>query len=100
MVTGPVISDQNGDGRSDYAIGGNLVAVPGGYYKIVMARGADELPAILAFLYPNAKGGRAKRHLTSVDRIEDLTEIDFFSDLEDATEDKLEAIVPESLWAQ
>ena len=53
-----------------------------------------------AFLMPQdvSPGAGPKRFLTSVDEIEKRTGLDFFTALEDPTEEALEAQVPGDIW--
>ncbi|MDC1106658.1 DNA/RNA non-specific endonuclease [Prolixibacteraceae bacterium] len=84
VVTGPVLKP------GLRIIGKNKVAVPNYYYKIIY----DLTPPqkVIAFLMPNKecpKGFMA--YQTSIDNIEKVTNIDFFSELPDSKENKLEA---------
>lgn len=85
VVTGPVL--EKGIVKS---IGSNQVGVPGKYYKVILDYQKPEFKAI-AFLLPN-KGSSRKlaSFATSVDRIEEETELDFFSELPDSLENALE----------
>ncbi|MFM1875640.1 MAG: hypothetical protein RL266_1377 [Bacteroidota bacterium] len=86
VVTGPVLKD----GLA--TIGENKVSVPAQYYKIVLDLTGDEHKAI-AFLMPNDHCAYpVSGYVTSVDEIEILTGLDFFSTLDDAEESKLEAM--------
>lgn len=90
VVTGPVFKDNIG------RIGVNQVTVPGYYYKIVYSPSDQQM---IAFLLPNKKGENALTHyVVSVDSIEALTGIDFFSQMDDTLEDQLEAGVSLSAW--
>jgi endonuclease G len=90
VVTGPVFKDNIG------RIGVNQVTVPGYYYKIVYSPSDQQM---IAFLLPNKKGENAlDYYVVSVDSIEALTGIDFFSQMDDTLEDQLEAGVSLSAW--
>jgi len=84
VVTGPILSS----GLSK--IGPNGVSIPKYYYKIVLD---DVLPEInsFAFLLPNAKSNQPLAdYLVSIDSIEKITKIDFFYNLDDKIENKIE----------
>ena len=85
VVTGPVFTDSLG------VIGGNEVTVPSAFYKILlMFRGNDIVPA--AFLMPNKKlEQELASFVVSIDSIEELTLVDFFSGLPNALETEVEA---------
>lgn len=71
-------------------IGEEDVDVPRYYYKII-ARGAQDNPKILAFLFLGKESTKPLRQFTvSVDEIEKRTGIDFFENLPDELEARLE----------
>lgn len=86
VVTGPVLKaglKQQGE---------NKVSIPEQFYKIVLDLEGDEKKAI-AFLMPNAHCTYpVSGYVTSVDEVEKLTGLDFFSSLDDTEESKLEAM--------
>ncbi len=55
---------------------------------------------MLAFVIPqNVRGNEPlERFITNVDRVETLTGFDFFYDLEDSVENRLEAQIDPSQW--
>ena len=67
------------------------IAIPESYYKIAYFPKTQEM---WAYLIPNfsQKGRKLQEFLVSVDEIETLTGIDFYSQLPDALEDRLEAL--------
>lgn len=86
VVTGPVLKE----GLKKQ--GGNQVSIPEQFYKIVLDLDGDEKKAI-AFLMPNDYCAYpVSGYVTSIDTIEKLTGLDFFSSLDDAEENKLEAM--------
>lgn len=86
VVTGPVLKE----GLEKQ--GANEVSIPAQFYKIVLDLTGDEKKAI-AFLMPNDHCAYpVSGYVTSVDEIEKLTGLDFFSSLDDAEEAKLEAM--------
>jgi endonuclease G len=73
----------------DTFIGENRVAVPTHFYKVMLAD-----TAICAFLMPNQHGqldGAPEDYLVTVDLVETLSGLDFFSALPDSLENLLEA---------
>lgn len=84
------------------------VAVPDALFKIVVRETSSGFQ-VLPFIYPQ-KGEHYKRssgedweydhtpYLTSVDVIEAVTGLDFFTSLEDENEAKLESRIPIELW--
>lgn len=82
VVTGPVFKENKGSI-------GRKITVPGYYYKIVYSPGKQQM---IAFLLPN---GKAETDLYSfvvpVDSIETVTGIDFFPQLPDTLQMRLEA---------
>jgi endonuclease G len=84
VVTGGVLSE------SLPTIGRDKVAVPNYFYKIIFnnAKGNSKM---IAFLIPNAKSDQPLySFVVSVDAIEKMTGIDFFPNMEDGIESKLE----------
>ena len=91
VVTGPVFKDNKGQ------IGLEEVLVPGYFFKIIYDKTGD--PKIIAFLFPNAKSDRPLTDFTvSTDEVEKFTGYDFFSQLPDEIETKLESTVDLSGW--
>lgn len=82
VVTGPVFKDNLGK------IGHNQVTVPGNYYKVVYFPKEKKM---LAFIIANkANDGGVEKYMTTVDDVEKITGIDFFAQLPDDLENKLE----------
>lgn len=85
VVTGPIFKDNKGD------IGDNHVTIPGYYYKIAYCPVEEQM---IAFVMPNEKLTKPiESYVVPTDYVEQMTGIDFFSQLEDGLEDKLEASV-------
>ncbi|MDW7695089.1 DNA/RNA non-specific endonuclease [Flammeovirgaceae bacterium SG7u.111] len=79
-------------------IGENEVAVPKYFYKIVFDVSGSDIKSI-AYLMPNmASDEELEYYIVSVDRLEELTGIDFFPALPDSLEDKLEEKSTPDLW--
>ena len=69
-------------------IGKNNVSVPDQFYKIIYDAKNQKM---FAYLMPNKKIESREKYVVTVDAIEALTGIDFYADLSDDLEDKLEA---------
>ncbi len=91
VVSGPVLTDNM------EVIGVNKVAVPLHYYKVIYSPTKGEM---IAFLMPNEN---VKEPVSScavtVDKIEKITNIDFFYALPDSLEQQLEAYIDKSKWS-
>lgn len=94
VVTGPILSNNMP------RIGETGVAVPGAFFKVILAPKASPQRAI-AFIYPNetARGGM-DRYAVSVDDVETRTGLDFFSALPDKVENRVEAQCDLNEWNQ
>lgn len=91
VVTGPVFKENKG------SIGLDEVAVPGYFFKIIYDE--TDSPKMLAFVLPNAKSDRPLTDFAvTTDEAEKLTGYDFFSQLPDELENKLESRVDLSGW--
>jgi len=91
VVTGPVFNDNKG------TIGQDNVLVPGYFFKILYEE--TDQPKIIAFVFPNRKSDRPLTDFAvPVDEAEKLTGFDFFSQLPDELENKLESRVDLSGW--
>lgn len=82
VVTGPVFND-------NIAVIGDGVTVPGYYYKVIYDAANERMIGFLLQHSDNAKS--IKENVVPVYIIEAKTGIDFFSQLEDSKEDKLES---------
>ncbi len=84
IVTGGILEN------SAKTIGSEKVTVPNYFYKIILDFQEPEIKAI-AFLIPHENSEKTLyKFVTSIDKIEELTGIDFFPKLEDSVENKLE----------
>lgn len=80
-------------------IGYEKVAVPDYFYKILLDYTQSEVKAI-AFLVPHRDSDKPLyEFVTSIDKIEELTGIDFFPALPDTLENKLEADADYKKWS-
>ena len=85
IVCGPIY---NGT-RNEY-IGDHRVKVPDAFFKVILIN-HDRKQAALGFYFENEAGERPlSEYLVSVDKLEDMTGLDFFSALPDEIENRLE----------
>ncbi|NBK21710.1 MAG: DNA/RNA non-specific endonuclease [Spirochaetia bacterium] len=93
VVTGPILTD--GPYKT---IGKNKVAVPKHYYKVILDYAEPDFKAI-AFVLPNeGSGERLESFATTVNEVEQLTNLDFFPKLPDRIEEKLEGSFSVAAW--
>ncbi len=93
VVTGPVLN-----GKFQKTIGTNKVTVPLFFYKVILDCKKPELKAI-GFILPNEGSRRSLiEFAVTVDKVEQVTGLDFFSRLPDKIEIELESNVDVSLW--
>lgn len=92
IVTGPIFIDNKG------SIGPDKVTVPGFYYKVIYDPTGNK--KMIGFIMPNEKGASKilSDYTFSVVYIEEVTKIDFFHDLPDSLEFKLERKIDLKLW--
>ena len=93
VVTGPVLNNICG------SIKNGTISVPCSYYKIVFKDNGNEKDAIALLLNNQGSSSSLKSFVTSIDNIEALTGIDFFSGLSDDIENKLESTINTSSWS-
>ncbi|MFD2915990.1 DNA/RNA non-specific endonuclease [Psychroserpens luteus] len=93
VVTGGVLQ---GDMKT---IGDEKVSVPNQFYKVLIDNNTGKTKMI-AFLMPHKNSNQPLyKFVVSVDAIEELTGIDFFAELEDSIENKLEASSSYKDWS-
>ncbi len=93
VITGGVL---NGDMKS---IGDENVSVPNQFYKVLIDVNSGDTKMI-GFLLPHQDSDKPLyEFVVSVDKIENLTGIDFFPELEDLIENKLEASSSYKAWS-
>ena len=81
------------------AIGDENVSVPNQFYKIILDNNKGKIK-VIAFLIPNKNTNKPLyKFVVSVDKIESLTGIDFFPELPDDIETKLEASSNYKNWS-
>jgi len=90
VVTAGVLTSNSGH------IGANKVTIPKSYYKVIYAPKSQKM---IGFVLPNVKSNQPlQSFVVSVDEVERRTGIDFFPQLDDAIEGKLEAQSNSSDW--
>lgn len=93
IIAGPIYSSP-----SPETIGSTKVAVPDAFFKVILAPYASPVRSI-GFVYPNMKcPGNMESYATSVDEVERITHLDFFSSLPDSLEDKVESAASFKEW--
>lgn len=91
IVSGPIM------GPNMQTIGKNEVCVPNHVYKVIYRAG--ERPSAIAFIIPNFRAeGTFLSYAVSVDVLEKETGLDFFHELPDKIESKIEARFNASDW--
>lgn len=90
VVTGPILG-------GNVSIGITGIRIPSSFYKIVFKDGTN--PKVIAYLISNrGSSDSIKTFTVSVDNIESLTCIDFFPQLEDGIENRIEKDVNYNGW--
>lgn len=93
VITGPVLTR---DIRE--TIGPNEVAVPEEYYKVILDYTQPGLKGI-AFIMPNEISTKPLMdYSVPIDEIEEITGLDFFPEIPDEDEEKLESEIDKSGW--
>ena len=95
VITGPVF-----DTHSEYLKSNHAIEIPDAFYKIYMAQSESGKWEALAFLVPQTAQGKDSLHqyVTRIDDIENVTGLDFFSELDDNFENSLEAAMDYESW--
>ena len=89
IACGPIF-----DNKSPKRIGENKVGVPDRFFKVVLIYNRKN-PMAMGFLFNNkAHSQDLKKYMVTVDSIESITGLDFFSKLPDSIENKIEAEIP------
>ena len=84
--------------NSDYeTIGSGEVGVPDAFFKVVLYYGKK--PKALGFIYPNnGESHKIQHYVTTVDDVEEKTGIDFFHNLPDDIEARVESVADINKW--
>lgn len=91
LACGPVLSD-----APFGTFGPNKISIPQRYYKVVLDVSGER--AIGFVFRNNVASGALKAFAVSVDEVEKLTGIDFFTELEDGLESKVESSSDFTKW--
>ena len=92
VVTGPVLPK-----TKTLTIGANKVTVPSAYYKVIYDRSPPE--KMLGFVLPNEGSSRPlKDFAVTVDKVEEITGLDFFSELPPEKQAQLEGSITVNAW--
>lgn len=93
IVAGPIYSDTD-----KKRIGTSGVRVPGAYYKVIAAPFQSE-PRGIAFVYPNMSApGNMENYVMTIRDVEKLTGLDFFYNLPEDIEEKVENVASFREW--
>ena len=93
VVTGGILDGSYQD------IGYNDVTVPTHYYKVILDYEKPEQKAI-AFILPNEKGTKSlEKYAVSIDKVEESTGIDFFHEIPQRIESRLEGSLSSDEWS-
>jgi endonuclease G len=93
VVTGPVLDKQ------DYPrIGPHKVAVPERFFKVILDYREPEIKAVAIILNNSADAQTIPASVCSVDEAERITGLDFFPNLPDPEEQRLESTIDPKLW--
>ena len=100
VITGNICMDADSSRTqpTEY-IGTDSVAVPTHCFKAVLLRDEHGTYHMYAFLLPNQREyipGKPADYLVTVDRLEYITGYDFFPALDDAEENSLESVIPDT----
>ena len=95
VLTGPIFK-----GAIKRLKNGWNIEIPSAFYKIYALPQLSGTPRVLAFIMPQKVNGKEPltQFLSTVDEVEKQTGLDFFTDLEDTLEDKLEAEIEFKSW--
>jgi endonuclease G len=96
VITGPVFT-----GSTERLSSSWRVEIPDAFYKMYITEAKPNQPSkVLAFIVPQTIRGNESlsQFVTSIDTIEAQTGLDFFSDLDDVIEDRLEASIEPQAW--
>lgn len=93
IVAGPIYTADDTE-----TIGENAVKVPSAFFKVLLAPYSEPMRSI-GFVYPNMRcGGNMSNYATTVDEVERITGMDFFSALPDEMEEAVESTVSFKDW--
>lgn len=89
IACGPIF-----DSKSQKRIGEHKVAVPDRFFKVVLIYNRKN-PIAMGFIFKNiAHSQDIDKYMVTVDSVENVTGMDFFSKLPDNVENRIESIIP------
>ena len=92
IVCGPIMEQQSA------TIGKGQVNVPQRFFKVILIPYVDH-PRAIGFIFPNQRSVNPLRsYAVTVDSVERVTRMDFFSALPDELEDSVEAALDPKAW--
>lgn len=99
IIAGPAFLPAPGDNKITYAVIGDNVAVPTHFFRIIIRKNVDSTIEAIGFLVPNiADVSRSPEpYLTSIDKIESVTGLNFFTTLNEQERTRLKSTTPR-LW--
>ena len=90
LACGPIF-----DSKSPKRIGGHKVAVPDRFFKVILIYNRKN-PIAMGFIFKNtAHSQDIEKYMVTVDSVENVTGMDFFSKLPDEIENRIESIIPQ-----
>ena len=90
IACGPIF-----DSKSPKRIGGNKVAVPDRFFKVILIYNRKN-PIAMGFIFKNiAHSQNIEKYMVTVDSVENVTGMDFFSKLPNDVENRIESIIPQ-----
>lgn len=93
IIAGPIYEDSDSQ-----RIGDAGVRVPGAFFKVMIAPYLDE-PRGIGFIYPNMSSpGNMANYAMTIDQVEEITGYDFFYNLPDDIEEKIESTASFKAW--
>ena len=98
IVTGPVLKSNDGgsNAKAKKQIGRNKVTVPQYFYKAIYC---PQKQQAIGFLVPHEESeAPLQSFVVSIDQLEEITGIDFFPELEDTLEQRIEKIGDSRQW--
>lgn len=94
IVCGPIFDSKN---PRTFGRRGHRVSIPDRFFKVVLMNG--RIPKAIGFIYPNNDTHKPMRTFAvSVDEVERQTGIDFFYQLDDNIENRIEAECKPAAW--
>lgn len=94
VVTGPIV-DQNLYGK----IGAHQITVPDAFFKALLIYSSDAYHGMAFMMLNNSSSQSLRDCCISINDLEKITSLDFFPDLDDSIEAKVEDEVDRILWS-